>query len=330
MRQDDGKTVYSDGLPRWFYDMRPQAYLGRAYAARYGAALQLPERLVDWNDTHALTALLAHGGDGLGNLLLGDAARDHFRAAPAPSPSPIAPDRKIAAYVQRAREAAQGEIPGPSAGGEQPKFRGGFTNRLSGMFGQRLKSPTRQHTGNRENRMAIELEEQARKRLVREISGKMMIAARTAPKAKGIDKLVIATIDGPDIQVIASKMKDMVAENQAPEGFARDADNLLNADCLFLIGTRIEACRVQNCGQCGFDNCAEKEKHPKIPCHYNSCDLGIAMGSAVSIAADNRVDNRIMRSIGKAAIALKLFGDGEFIAYGIPLSSSGKSPFFDR
>lgn len=84
-------------------------------------------------------------------------------------------------------------------------------------------------------------------------------------------------------------------------------------------------------GQCGFENCAEKDKHPEIPCHYNSCDLGIAIGSAVSIAADSRVDNRIMRSIGKAAIALKLFGDGEFsIAYGIPLASSGKSPFFDR
>ena len=120
MRQDDGKTLHSDGLPWWLYDMRPQGYLGRAYAARYGAVLQLPERLVDWNDTHALRALLAHGGDAVGNLLLGDSARDHFLAAPVPTP--IDPDQKIAAYVQLAREAAQGEIPGSSAGGEQPKF----------------------------------------------------------------------------------------------------------------------------------------------------------------------------------------------------------------
>lgn len=120
MRQDDGKTVHSDGLPWWLCDMRPQGYLGRAYAARYGAALQLPERLVDWTDTHALRALLAHGGDGVGNLLLGDIARDHFLAAPAPRP--IDADQKSAAYVRRAREAARGEIPGSSAGGEQPKF----------------------------------------------------------------------------------------------------------------------------------------------------------------------------------------------------------------
>lgn len=178
--------------------------------------------------------------------------------------------------------------------------------------------------------MTIEFEEEARKRLVKDVSGKMMIAARTAPKAKGIDNIVIATVDGQDIQTIAEKMKDMAARNQAPAGFIRDAENVLNADCLFLIGTRISACRIQYCGQCGFENCAEKDQHPKIPCHYNSCDLGIAMGSAVSVAADNRVDNRIMRSIGKAAKELKLFGDGEFIIYGIPLASAGKSPFFDR
>ena len=120
MRQDDGKTLHSEGLPWWLYDMRPQGYLGRAYAARYGAALQLPERLVDWTDTHALRALLAHGGDGVGNLLLGDIARDHFLAAP--EPTPIDANQKSAAYVQLARDAAQGEIPGSSAGGEQPKF----------------------------------------------------------------------------------------------------------------------------------------------------------------------------------------------------------------
>jgi len=43
MRQDDGKTLHSDGLPWWLFDMRPQGYLGRAYAARYGVELGLPE-----------------------------------------------------------------------------------------------------------------------------------------------------------------------------------------------------------------------------------------------------------------------------------------------
>ena len=38
----------------------------------------------------------------------------------------------------------------------------------------------------------------------------------------------------------------------------------------------------------------------------------------------------MMYSIGKAALELKLFGDGVKQAIGIPLSAAGKNPFFDR
>jgi uncharacterized ferredoxin-like protein len=58
-------------------------------------------------------------------------------------------------------------------------------------------------------------------------------------------------------------------------------------------------------------------------------DVGIALGSAVSVAADHRVDTRIMFTIGKAALTLG-FLDGVYQAYGLPLSATGKSPFFDR
>ena len=116
----DGSVAYHEGLPWWLFDMRPQGYLGRAYAARHGAALGLPPRLGEWNDTHALRALLAHGHDVVGNLLLGDIAREHFLAAPLPEPIALA--RKSASYARLARDAAQGEGPGSSAGGEQPKF----------------------------------------------------------------------------------------------------------------------------------------------------------------------------------------------------------------
>jgi len=47
------------------------------------------------------------------------------------------------------------------------------------------------------------------------------------------------------------------------------------------------------------------------------------------MATDYRVDNRIMFTIGKAASSLGLLGDHKLIM-GIPLSVSGKSPFFDR
>lgn len=65
-------------------------------------------------------------------------------------------------------------------------------------------------------------------------------------------------------------------------------------------------------------------------CSFNSGDLGIAVGSAVSVATDHRVDNRIMYSAGKAALELGLLGDGVAIAFGVPLSATGKNPFFDR
>lgn len=120
MCQENGVTLHSDGLPWWLFDMRPQGYLGRAYAARHGAELGLPERLKDWADTHALRALLVHGHDVVGNLLLGDIARDRFLAASVPDP--IEERQKAVEYTRLAIEAARGEKPGSSAGGEQPKF----------------------------------------------------------------------------------------------------------------------------------------------------------------------------------------------------------------
>ena len=118
--QANGLQVHSDGLPWWLLDMRPQGYLGRAYATRYGADLGLPSTLKEWTDSHALRALLVHGHDLVGNLLLGPIARDKFMAMP--EPVCLTHAEKPAAYARMAVGASQGESPGSSAGGEQPKF----------------------------------------------------------------------------------------------------------------------------------------------------------------------------------------------------------------
>ncbi len=120
MFEDTGKVLHSPGLPWWLDDMRPQGYLGRAYVARHAHALGLPERLVDWADSHALRALLVHGHDLVGNLLLGDLARDRFLSTPVPVP--LSTHTKAADYARLANAAACGEHPGSSAAGEQPKF----------------------------------------------------------------------------------------------------------------------------------------------------------------------------------------------------------------
>ena len=178
--------------------------------------------------------------------------------------------------------------------------------------------------------MSLLFEEGTRKNALLEVAKKMMTAARTAPKGHGTDNLVIAVAERDQVEIIAAKMKDMVKEGVAAAFFVRDADNILQSDTLVLIGTRIKSIGLKNCGLCGFKNCEEKNQYPDHPCAFNTGDLGIAIGSAVSAATDARVDNRIMFSVGKAVKALNLLGDEVKIIYGIPLSSTGKSPFFDR
>ncbi len=162
------------------------------------------------------------------------------------------------------------------------------------------------------------------------VAKKMLIAARTAPKGKGVDNLLLGLATGDDIKMIAEAMRMMAREGRAGSFYNRDADNLEKSDALVLIGTKIAPLGLKFCGLCGFSNCDEKQKFPKVPCSFNTGDLGIAVGSAVSIAMDNRVDNRIMFSIGKAAKELKLLGEEADIIYGIPLSSNSKNIFFDR
>ena len=79
---------------------------------------------------------------------------------------------------------------------------------------------------------------------------------------------------------------------------------------------------------CGFKNCAAKPEN--VPCVFNVNDLGIAIGSAVSVAADHRVDNRVMYTVGQAALELGLLGKDVKIALAIPLTAMSKNPFFDR
>lgn len=117
IEQADGVVLHSDGLPWWMYDMRPQGYLGRAYASTHAAALGLPANPEHWGDTEVIRALLAHGHDAIGNLLIGELARERFIGMPAPVPV----DRAVA-YPALAASASAGDVPGSSAGGEQPKF----------------------------------------------------------------------------------------------------------------------------------------------------------------------------------------------------------------
>ena len=153
----------------------------------------------------------------------------------------------------------------------------------------------------------------------------MMTAARTAPKGKGIDVLEIALITDEALEKLSKKMQ-AIAEERGLKFFLRDAENILQAECLIIIGTR-ECAQGLNCGHCGYATCDARAKG--VPCAINSVDVGIAIGSACAMAADLRVDTRVMFSAGLAAQELGWLPNCKQV-FAIPVSASSKNPFFDR
>lgn len=171
----------------------------------------------------------------------------------------------------------------------------------------------------------IQNERDIRHEHILNVTRQMMTAARTAPKGKGIDIIEVALVTGEDIKILSDKMIAMVEEH-GMKFFLRDADNILSAECIVLIGTREQA-QGLNCGHCGYATCAARAEG--VPCALNSIDVGIAIGSACATAADMRVDTRVMFSAGLAAQQLNWLKDCKMVM-AIPVSASSKNPFFDR
>ncbi len=116
----DGQSFYSEGLPWWLMDMCPQSYLGRIFVSRYFQALGLSSNLAEWTNSNMLRALILNGDDVVGNLLIGELSRERFLNSP--ELVPIRQCNKGKLYQQLARTTSLVELPGSSAGGEQPKF----------------------------------------------------------------------------------------------------------------------------------------------------------------------------------------------------------------
>lgn len=170
--------------------------------------------------------------------------------------------------------------------------------------------------------------EDAQKDVAIAIADLMMSAAKTAPKGSGADKIIAITLTGKDKDALTDKMRERGKE-LGHDFFIRDAGNIDDSYCIVLLGAIDVPLALDNCGMCGFPNCGESKK-AGAHCAFNVTDLGIAVGSAVSIAADNRLDNRIMYSAGRVATEMGLFDGNVTIAFGIPLFASSKSIFFDR
>ncbi len=145
--------------------------------------------------------------------------------------------------------------------------------------------------------------DEAEKEALLDIAKLMVSSARTAPKTRGEDTIRTAIVTGEDKEKLAGVMEQI--------GRARDAGNVRSAGAVVLIGVEF--------GSSSSDWWPLKAK---------LIDLGIALGSAVKMASDMNVDNRIMYSVGSAAMKMGIMKADEI--QGIPISIKGKNIFFDR
>jgi uncharacterized ferredoxin-like protein len=162
----------------------------------------------------------------------------------------------------------------------------------------------------------------------------MALSATTAPKSKGEDFVRTRVVSGEGLAALARAMEEY--GRQSGKGhFDRDSANVAASGALLLVGLSKATLCGLDCGACGFATCREMLQHGTVEgefigptCAYRLLDLGIALGSAVKTASLHNADNRIMYRAGVAAREMGLV-DWD-IVLGVPLSASGKNPFFDR
>jgi uncharacterized ferredoxin-like protein len=171
------------------------------------------------------------------------------------------------------------------------------------------------------------------------VASLMALAARTAPKAKGIDIIGTRIASGEGLGRLSGAMREY-GKTHSMGFFIRDSGNVAASDACLIIAARGQVVTGLNCRGCGYPTCdamaaAFRERADEFPpfrgpnCVLRMADLGIAVGSAVKTAALHNVDNRVMYSAGVGALVLGWFPDYT-VAYGIPLKASGKNIFFDR
>jgi len=164
----------------------------------------------------------------------------------------------------------------------------------------------------------------------------MMVACRTAPKSGGVDDVETVLITGEEKDRIAAEMERMGDERKL-DGFKRDADNVKRSEAVLLVGVNGARSFGVSCGACGQSTCQRFDAAARVSgldfkgptCVFKVLDLGIALGSAVKIAGDLNIDNRIMYRAGTAAKRLGYLSRST-VGMGVPISASGKSIYFDR
>lgn len=186
--------------------------------------------------------------------------------------------------------------------------------------------------------------------IVTRVAEYMAASAVTAPKSGGMDFIKTKVLTGEDVQRLGEAMirygkerpelypylKDSTGRFTpafVERMFARDGGNVKRCQAVLLISLNKAASLGLDCGGCGVQTCAQRKETSNTEfagpqCGFRLIDLGIAIGSAVKMAMDFNMDNRMMYTMGAVARKMGLI-DGEW-GIGVPLSVSGKNIFFDR
>ena len=133
------------GLPWFIQDLKPDGFVGRAFAQRFSPGLGLSDRISSWKDDDILVALARRGDDTIGDVIVGEESLARYMTASRLQPLIHTP----ADYPRLAEEAIAGDPAGSSAGGEQPKFtvlteREGAPARVLVKFSPLLTTPAGQ------------------------------------------------------------------------------------------------------------------------------------------------------------------------------------------
>ncbi|WPD22788.1 MAG: type II toxin-antitoxin system HipA family toxin YjjJ [Candidatus Electrothrix scaldis] len=111
----ENKQGLYDDLPYFLLDCSPQGFIGRKIALEMASRSDVfPADPKRWTTEHIGRYLLSNGDDLPGNFTLGEQAMLRVRRKPVPVPD--------ADYPALAESVIEGEVPGSSAAGEQPKF----------------------------------------------------------------------------------------------------------------------------------------------------------------------------------------------------------------
>jgi len=118
----DGREQLFKSLPWFLADLHPEGFVGRAFVRNCHQELGLPPRSNDWQEDHALMALVRRGEDTMGNLVVGQESLERYFRMVQEAAGTIPAAARTERYPRLAQEAMEGQPVGSSAGGEQPKF----------------------------------------------------------------------------------------------------------------------------------------------------------------------------------------------------------------